>query len=116
MGDVERDGRELSPGQQYRTLLAVSEAIVSHRDLSALFHEMVAGPPRCILAPTPTSLHCTALHTLHCNDAMMQRAADQRQHQEPERTAFRRGQAILPFAGRAIIAARARLARRRPNW
>jgi hypothetical protein len=26
--------------QRYRALLAVSEAIVSHRDLSALFHEL----------------------------------------------------------------------------
>src|SRR6266540_1479376 len=40
MGDLERNGRELSAGQQYRTLLAVSEAIVSHRDLQALFHEL----------------------------------------------------------------------------
>ena len=27
-------------GESYRALLAVSEAIVSHRDLSALFHEL----------------------------------------------------------------------------
>jgi formate hydrogenlyase transcriptional activator len=40
MGDVERDGRELSVSQQYRTLLAVSEAIVSHRDLATLFHDL----------------------------------------------------------------------------
>ena len=40
MGDLERDGRELSAGQQYRTLLAVSEAIVSHRDLGTLFHDL----------------------------------------------------------------------------
>jgi len=30
----------LSADRQYRALLAVSEAIVSHRDLSALFHEL----------------------------------------------------------------------------
>ena len=30
----------LSPGQEYRTLLAVSEAIISHRDLRELFHEL----------------------------------------------------------------------------
>jgi formate hydrogenlyase transcriptional activator len=40
MGDLERDGRELSARQQYETLLAVSEAIVAHRDLDALFHEL----------------------------------------------------------------------------
>jgi hypothetical protein len=40
MGDLERDGRELSARQQYRTLLAVSEAIVSHRDLATLFHDL----------------------------------------------------------------------------
>src|ERR1700681_2526273 len=40
MGDVERDGRALSARQQYRTLLAVSEAIVSHRDLATLFHDL----------------------------------------------------------------------------
>jgi hypothetical protein len=40
MGDLERDGRELSARQQYETLLAVSEAIVAHRDLGALFHEL----------------------------------------------------------------------------
>src|SRR5438067_9259269 len=40
MGNVERDGLERVAGQQYRTLLAVSEAIVSHRDLSTLFHDL----------------------------------------------------------------------------
>jgi formate hydrogenlyase transcriptional activator len=30
----------LASGQQYRTLLAVSEAIVSHRDLGTLFHDL----------------------------------------------------------------------------
>ena len=40
MGDLERDGQALSAGQQYRTLLAVSEAIVSHRDLATLFHDL----------------------------------------------------------------------------
>src|ERR1700737_3868015 len=43
MGDLERDGQALSACQQYRTLLAVSEAIVSHRDLGTLFHDL-AGP------------------------------------------------------------------------
>src|SRR6266481_3844734 len=40
MGNLERDGQELSACQQYQTLLAVSEAIVSHRDLATLFHDL----------------------------------------------------------------------------
>src|ERR1700724_153776 len=40
MGNVERNGQELSVCQQYQTLLAVSEAIVSHRDLATLFHDL----------------------------------------------------------------------------
>jgi formate hydrogenlyase transcriptional activator len=40
MDHLERDGQGLSAGQQYRTLLAVSEAIVSHRDLATLFHDL----------------------------------------------------------------------------
>ena len=34
------DGPATASGELYRALLAVSEAIVSHRDLSALFHEL----------------------------------------------------------------------------
>src|SRR5882762_11635355 len=40
MGNLERDGLVLAAGRQYRTLLAISAAIVSHRDLGALFHEL----------------------------------------------------------------------------
>src|SRR5580704_12952913 len=40
MGNLERNGQELSACQQYRTLLAVSQAIVSHRDLATLFHDL----------------------------------------------------------------------------
>src|SRR5882762_7737353 len=40
MSDFERDHQELSACQQYRTLLAVSAAIIAHRDLGALFHEL----------------------------------------------------------------------------
>src|SRR2546430_12956892 len=40
MSDFERDHQKLSACQQYRTLLAVSAAIVAHRDLGALFHEL----------------------------------------------------------------------------
>jgi formate hydrogenlyase transcriptional activator len=35
------DGQATAPGDPYRALLAVSEAIVAHRDLSALFQELV---------------------------------------------------------------------------
>jgi formate hydrogenlyase transcriptional activator len=40
MGDLLRDGPAPTACQQYQTLLAVSEAIVSHRDLGALFHDL----------------------------------------------------------------------------
>jgi formate hydrogenlyase transcriptional activator len=40
MSDIERDGREPSASEQCRTLLAVSEAIVSHRELGTLFHDL----------------------------------------------------------------------------
>jgi formate hydrogenlyase transcriptional activator len=40
MGNLERDGWQLSACQQYRTLLAVSETIVSNRDLATLFHDL----------------------------------------------------------------------------
>jgi formate hydrogenlyase transcriptional activator len=40
MSDLAPDGPELSARQQYRTLLAVSQTIVSQRDLHALFHEL----------------------------------------------------------------------------
>jgi formate hydrogenlyase transcriptional activator len=40
MGNLKRNGQELSACQQYETLLAVSEAIVSHRDLATLFHDL----------------------------------------------------------------------------
>ena len=34
------DGQATATGEPYRALLAVSEAIVAHRDLPALFHEL----------------------------------------------------------------------------
>jgi formate hydrogenlyase transcriptional activator len=40
MSDLAPDGPELSARQQYRTLLAVSQAIVSHHELETLFHEL----------------------------------------------------------------------------
>jgi formate hydrogenlyase transcriptional activator len=42
MGDVPRTARELASCQQYRALLAVADAIISHRDLQALFHDLAA--------------------------------------------------------------------------
>src|SRR6059058_1505490 len=40
MGHLPVDGTELSACRQYRTLLAVAEAITAHRDLQALFHDL----------------------------------------------------------------------------
>jgi formate hydrogenlyase transcriptional activator len=40
MGDLPRNAQELASCQQYRALLAVAEAITSHRDLHALFHDL----------------------------------------------------------------------------
>jgi formate hydrogenlyase transcriptional activator len=48
MPDPERDGQELAACQQYRALLAVAEAIVSHRDLHALFHDLASRLHRVV--------------------------------------------------------------------
>ncbi len=40
MGELPRSAQAIPPVEEYRALLAVSEAIVSHRDLRALFHEL----------------------------------------------------------------------------
>jgi len=40
MPDASKSLQTFSPGQEYRTLLAVSEAIISHRDLRELFHDL----------------------------------------------------------------------------
>ena len=40
MTSAHSDGQATATGDPYRALLAVSEAIVSHRDLPALFHEL----------------------------------------------------------------------------
>jgi formate hydrogenlyase transcriptional activator len=40
MDDLPRNAHALSSSQEYRTLLAVAEAILSHRDLHALFHDL----------------------------------------------------------------------------
>src|SRR5256884_6885208 len=40
MTSADSDGQATAGDGRYRALLAVSEAIASHRDLSALFHEL----------------------------------------------------------------------------
>ena len=40
MGDCPHNAQPLPSGQEYQTLLAVSEAIVSHRDLPTLCHDL----------------------------------------------------------------------------
>src|ERR1700758_4174712 len=40
MTSADLGGQAAAPDDRYRALLAVSEAIVSHRDLAALFHEL----------------------------------------------------------------------------
>src|SRR5258707_9236788 len=40
MGDTTCSGPTFASDEQYRTLLAVAEAIISHRDLGALFHDL----------------------------------------------------------------------------
>ena len=40
MTSAHSDGQASGTGEPYRALLAVSEAIASHRDLPALFHEL----------------------------------------------------------------------------
>src|ERR1700676_5304915 len=40
MTSADLEGQAAAVDDRYRALLAVSEAIVSHRDLSALFHEL----------------------------------------------------------------------------
>jgi hypothetical protein len=41
------------------------------------------GTPRCMIEATPTTLHCSALHALQCNDEMMQRRIDFHEFQYP---------------------------------
>ena len=42
MTGAQKDDQATTTGEAYRTLLAVSEAIVSHHDLSILFHELAS--------------------------------------------------------------------------
>ena len=68
MGDLERDGQALSADPQYRTLLAVSEAIVSHRDLATLFHDL-AGRLHLVVRfdYLACTLHDTTSNTMRAN-------------------------------------------------
>jgi formate hydrogenlyase transcriptional activator len=43
MVNVQQDHNEVSASQQYRSLLAISRAIVTHRDLASLFHALAEG-------------------------------------------------------------------------
>ena len=59
------DAPDSASDEPYRALLAVSEAIVSHRDLSALFHELPAGFTRwCALTVLGLVLHEAASQTM----------------------------------------------------
>ena len=40
MTDAHVDGQATSTGDRYQVLLAISEAIISHRGLSSLFHDL----------------------------------------------------------------------------
>jgi formate hydrogenlyase transcriptional activator len=40
MTDANGEGRVINTGDRYQALLAISEAIISHRDLSSLFHDL----------------------------------------------------------------------------
>ena len=40
MTNAHVDGQATTTGDRYQTLLAISEAIISHRDLSSLFHDL----------------------------------------------------------------------------
>src|SRR5438132_3525286 len=48
MGNLLRNGDAQAACQQYRTLLAVAEAIISHRDLHALFHDLAGRLQRVV--------------------------------------------------------------------
>src|ERR1700730_905233 len=66
MGNLERDGQQPAACPQYRTLLAVSEAIVSHRDLATLFHDL-AGRLHLVVRFDYLAcvLHDAASNTMH---------------------------------------------------
>jgi formate hydrogenlyase transcriptional activator len=48
MTGIHRDEQATATGDRYRALLAVSEAIIAHRELSALFHELGGRLPQVV--------------------------------------------------------------------
>src|SRR6266403_126653 len=80
MGNLERNGQELASCQQYPTLLAISAAIVAHRDLGALFHELADRLHQvvrfdylaCVLHDATSNT--MRLHVLETTEAMPSRA------------------------------------------
>src|SRR5438552_19106607 len=48
MNDLARREPNAACSEQYRTLLAVSEAVISHRDLHALFHDLAGRLQRVV--------------------------------------------------------------------
>ena len=48
MTDAHVDGQATATGDRYQALLAISEAIISHRDLSSLFHDLAGQLGRVV--------------------------------------------------------------------
>src|SRR5262249_13153720 len=66
MDNFPRSGQAVPSGQEYRALLAVSEAIVSHPDLQALFHDLTGRLQQVVrFAYLILVLHDTPTHTEH---------------------------------------------------
>src|SRR5271156_4087849 len=75
------DGQATATGEPYRALLAVSEAIVSHRDLSALFHQLAGRLPQVVrfdfiaLVLHDAARNIMCLHVLEASEPTPPRAA-----------------------------------------
>ena len=66
MSERTPDGQACPGGQEYETLLAVAEAIVSHRDLGALFHALAGQLPQVVRFDNLILvLHDAASNTMH---------------------------------------------------
>jgi formate hydrogenlyase transcriptional activator len=66
MSELARDGQARPSGQEFQALLAVAEAIVSHRDLGALFHALAGELPRVVRFDNLILvLHDVASDTMH---------------------------------------------------
>jgi formate hydrogenlyase transcriptional activator len=62
------DGQATATGDQYRALLAVSEAIVSHRDLPTLFQELAGRLHQVVqFSSLALVLHEAATNTMRLN-------------------------------------------------